>query len=54
MARKVVLVSIDGWGVAPAGPGNAIHAAKTPNMDKLAKDVRVNWHFTSSSSLAFG
>ena len=26
---------LDGYGVADAGPNNAIHVAKTPNMDKL-------------------
>ena len=28
-----VLVIMDGWGIAPAGPGNAISLAKTPNFD---------------------
>lgn len=37
--NKVVLVSIDGWGVAPAAPGNAIANAKTPNMTHLSKTV---------------
>jgi 2,3-bisphosphoglycerate-independent phosphoglycerate mutase len=26
---------MDGFGIAPAGPGNAIAAARTPNLDKL-------------------
>jgi len=30
----VVLVIIDGWGLSPPGPGNAIHRARTPNMDR--------------------
>ncbi|MFA5188062.1 MAG: 2,3-bisphosphoglycerate-independent phosphoglycerate mutase [Patescibacteria group bacterium] len=33
--RPVVLVILDGWGVAPASPGNAITQAKTPNLDKF-------------------
>lgn len=33
--RPVVLVVLDGWGHAPAGPGNAITAARTPNFNKL-------------------
>ena len=31
----VVLVVLDGWGCAPAGPGNAISLAKTPVFDRL-------------------
>lgn len=30
--RKVVLVILDGWGLAPPAPGNAITAARTPFM----------------------
>ena len=33
--RQVVLIVIDGWGVAPDGPSNAIRLAKTPTMDRL-------------------
>ncbi len=31
----VVLAVLDGWGIAPPGEGNAIAAARTPNMDAL-------------------
>lgn len=31
----IVLVSLDGWGLAPPSRGNAISMAKTPNMDFL-------------------
>lgn len=31
----VVLIVLDGWGLAPPGPGNAISEANTPNMDKF-------------------
>ena len=34
----LVLVIFDGWGIGPAGPGNAITSAKTPVMDGLIKD----------------
>ena len=34
--KPVVLIILDGWGVAPPGRGNAIALAKTPNMDRLA------------------
>jgi 2,3-bisphosphoglycerate-independent phosphoglycerate mutase len=30
-----VLLILDGWGVAPVSPGNAISLSKTPNMTKL-------------------
>jgi 2,3-bisphosphoglycerate-independent phosphoglycerate mutase len=32
---SVVLVVLDGWGLAPTGPGNAIAAARTPVFDLL-------------------
>jgi 2,3-bisphosphoglycerate-independent phosphoglycerate mutase len=31
----VALVILDGWGCAPAGPGNAVELADTPNFDRL-------------------
>jgi 2,3-bisphosphoglycerate-independent phosphoglycerate mutase len=33
---SAVLVVLDGWGLAPAGPGNAIELADTPVMDRLS------------------
>ncbi|MCL5411539.1 MAG: 2,3-bisphosphoglycerate-independent phosphoglycerate mutase [Patescibacteria group bacterium] len=33
--RPAVLIVLDGWGIAKAGPGNAITLAKTPNFDKF-------------------
>jgi len=33
--RLVALVVLDGWGCAPAGPGNAIALAGTPEFDRL-------------------
>lgn len=34
----VALVILDGWGLAPDGPGNAISLANTPVMDELWRD----------------
>jgi 2,3-bisphosphoglycerate-independent phosphoglycerate mutase len=34
-ARSVCLVVLDGWGLAPPGPGNAVSLAHTPVFDKL-------------------
>jgi 2,3-bisphosphoglycerate-independent phosphoglycerate mutase len=34
MPRPVALIVLDGWGLAPAGPGNAISQARTPNFDR--------------------
>ncbi|HWV23846.1 MAG TPA: 2,3-bisphosphoglycerate-independent phosphoglycerate mutase [Thermomicrobiales bacterium] len=31
----VLLAILDGWGIAPAGAGNAISQARTPTMDRL-------------------
>jgi len=33
MQRRVLLVILDGWGLAPAGSGNAISLARTPNFE---------------------
>lgn len=32
--RPVVLVSMDGWGIAPASPGNAVTQAQIPNLKR--------------------
>jgi 2,3-bisphosphoglycerate-independent phosphoglycerate mutase len=34
-APRCALVVLDGWGLAPAGPGNAVSQAATPVMDEL-------------------
>jgi 2,3-bisphosphoglycerate-independent phosphoglycerate mutase len=34
----VALVILDGWGIAPAGPGNAVALADTPVFDRLWRD----------------
>jgi 2,3-bisphosphoglycerate-independent phosphoglycerate mutase len=36
-APLVTLVILDGWGIAPAGPGNAVELARTPVFDDLAE-----------------
>jgi len=36
--NPVVLIILDGWGIAPPGPGNYILQAKTPNFDRLLKN----------------
>jgi len=33
--KLVVLVALDGWGIAPEGPGNAISLSQTPNFNRL-------------------
>ena len=35
MTKPVGLIVLDGWGLAPAGPGNAISLAKTPNFNRF-------------------
>jgi 2,3-bisphosphoglycerate-independent phosphoglycerate mutase len=35
----LVLVVIDGYGIAPPGPGNAVHLARTPHLDALASEA---------------
>ncbi|HVB74330.1 MAG TPA: 2,3-bisphosphoglycerate-independent phosphoglycerate mutase [Ktedonobacteraceae bacterium] len=36
--RPFVLVIMDGWGINPRKEGNAIALARTPNIDKLARE----------------
>jgi 2,3-bisphosphoglycerate-independent phosphoglycerate mutase len=33
--ERVVLVVLDGWGLADPGPGNAVELADTPVFDEL-------------------
>jgi 2,3-bisphosphoglycerate-independent phosphoglycerate mutase len=33
--KPVVLIILDGWGIAPAGPGNAVRLASLPNFNRL-------------------
>ncbi|MBM3208698.1 2,3-bisphosphoglycerate-independent phosphoglycerate mutase [Candidatus Shapirobacteria bacterium] len=35
LKKPLVLIILDGWGLAPAGPGNAVTQAKTPTMEYL-------------------
>jgi 2,3-bisphosphoglycerate-independent phosphoglycerate mutase len=35
MTKPVVLIILDGWGLAPEGPGNAVTLAHTPNIDRF-------------------
>jgi 2,3-bisphosphoglycerate-independent phosphoglycerate mutase len=37
-APSLALIVLDGWGMAPAGPGNAISQADTPVFDRLWAD----------------
>jgi 2,3-bisphosphoglycerate-independent phosphoglycerate mutase len=37
-ANLVTLVILDGWGCAPAGPGNAVELAETPVFDRLWRE----------------
>lgn len=36
--KPLVLMILDGWGIAPAGLGNAASIAKTPNLDKYFQE----------------
>jgi 2,3-bisphosphoglycerate-independent phosphoglycerate mutase len=38
MAAPLVLIVIDGFGIGPAGPGNAVRLARTPALDALAAE----------------
>jgi 2,3-bisphosphoglycerate-independent phosphoglycerate mutase len=36
--RPLVLAIMDGWGIAPAGPGNGVELARTPNVDRWSRE----------------
>ena len=35
MKKPLALIILDGFGNNPSDYGNAIHAAKTPNLDRI-------------------
>lgn len=41
MSSPVLLLILDGWGQAPAGPGNAVSLAETPCLDSLMQKYPV-------------
>ncbi|MBA3011287.1 MAG: 2,3-bisphosphoglycerate-independent phosphoglycerate mutase [Proteobacteria bacterium] len=44
-----ILMILDGWGIAPPGPGNSFALAKTPFLDQLLKDFP-NCHLACSGT----
>lgn len=36
--KPIMLMILDGWGVRPSGPGNAVYLARTPNLDRILAD----------------
>lgn len=50
--KPFVLIIMDGWGLNPRKDGNAIALARTPNLDRLARE----WPYTAvrTSGLAVG
>jgi 2,3-bisphosphoglycerate-independent phosphoglycerate mutase len=50
--RPVVLVIMDGFGLAPGGPENAVTLARTPNLDRLFAECP--WSSLEASGLAVG
>jgi 2,3-bisphosphoglycerate-independent phosphoglycerate mutase len=50
--RPLMLIILDGWGYREAKEGNAILAARTPNLDRLVKEYP--WCFLEASGEAVG
>ncbi|HDS15337.1 MAG TPA: 2,3-bisphosphoglycerate-independent phosphoglycerate mutase [Proteobacteria bacterium] len=50
--QPVALIILDGWGLAPAGPGNAISQASTPVFDRLLNECP--WTTLGASGLDVG
>lgn len=49
--KPVVLLSLDGWGIAPPSEGNAIIQAKTPNMDNFRNEYLYSELIASGESV---
>jgi len=47
----VILAVLDGWGIAPPGPGNAVLLASTPNMKKFEASYPHTSLFASGESV---
>ena len=50
--RPLMLTILDGWGYTKAKEGNAVLAARTPNLDRLEKEYP--WCFLEASGVAVG
>jgi 2,3-bisphosphoglycerate-independent phosphoglycerate mutase len=50
--RPLMLTILDGWGYSKAKEGNAVLAARTPNLDRLEKEYP--WCFLEASGVAVG
>ncbi len=49
--QPIVLLLLDGWGIAPASEANAFFAAKTPTLSALAKEYPVALLSTKEKTL---
>ena len=49
--RPVLLTILDGFGMAPAGPGNAIEAAHKPNFDSLKEKYPFVYGYASGEAV---
>ena len=49
--KPVMLMILDGWGVRPAGPGNAVSLARTPNLTRLLEQYPHTLLKTSGESV---
>lgn len=38
LSKRTLLLILDGWGMAPESPGNAVTLAQAPNLERLARD----------------
>ncbi len=50
--KPLMLIILDGWGYREAREGNAILAARTPNLDSLIEEYP--WCFLEASGEAVG
>jgi len=49
--KKTALIILDGWGIAPEGPGNCVRLAKTPVSDRLARTCPATTLVTSGRAV---
>jgi len=49
--KRVALIVLDGWGLAPEGPGNCVRLARTPNVERLQSTCPFTTLVTSGRSV---
>jgi len=54
MGKPLVLAVLDGWGIAPDEPGNAVTQAQTPNIDLFSREYPAMTLYASGNEVGLG